>query len=97
MHSQSSVAHDITASIEPMQYLAMQGLGNKTIFCGDGINDLPALATADVGISIGAGEAFIAASVSTSRSSIAGKALCTEGVAVCVTVQPVSLCSTNSS
>lgn len=56
--------------------MSLQGLGNTTVFCGDGVNDLPAIAAADVGISIGAGEAFIAASVSSSHASVAGKALC---------------------
>ncbi len=43
-----------------------------TMFCGDGINDLSALAAADVGMSIGATDAVIAAALSTSKASIAG-------------------------
>ena len=50
-------------------------MGNKTIFCGDGINDLPALAAADVGMSVGATEAVIAAALSTSQGSVAGEGL----------------------
>ena len=50
-----------------------QGLGNTTIFCGDGINDLAALSAADVGMSIGATDAFIAAALSTPQGSVAGE------------------------
>ena len=50
-----------------------QGLGNTTIFCGDGINDLAALSAADVGMSIGATDAVIAAALSTPQGSVAGK------------------------
>jgi len=52
-----------------------QGLGNTTVFCGDGINDLAALSAADVGMSIGATDAFIAAAISTPQGSVAGRSL----------------------
>ena len=52
---------------------AAQGLGHTTMFCGDGINDIAALTAADVGLAVGATDAVIAASLSTSRGSVAGK------------------------
>ena len=51
----------------------LQGLGKTCMYCGDGINDLIALAAADVGFSIGATDASAAAAISTRQCSIAGE------------------------
>ena len=50
----------------------MQGLGKTCMYCGDGSNDLIALAAADVGVAIGASDASAAAVFSTKQFSIAG-------------------------
>ena len=42
------------------------------MYCGDGLNDLIALAAADVGVSIVTGDATAGASISIQQSSIAG-------------------------
>ena len=45
------------------------------MFCGDGLNDLAALGTAEVGLAIGPINAMAAAPFSTQNSSIAGEHL----------------------
>ena len=49
----------------------VQGLGHVIAYAGDGINDVEALRTADVGIAIGTG-AVVAASIYTPANSLQG-------------------------
>ena len=55
--------------------LSLQGLGKSCLYCGDGINDLEALANADVGMAVGSAEASAAATFCDTHYSIAGQLL----------------------
>ncbi|DBA65621.1 TPA: hypothetical protein ACH3X2_002681 [Trebouxia sp. C0005] len=48
------------------------GLGKSCLYCGDGINDLEALANANVGMAVGSAEASAAATFCDTHYSIAG-------------------------
>ena len=56
----------------------LQGLGHVVGYCGDGINDVPALQAADAGLSVGGSEAaaaVVAAPVACLSGSVMGTPL----------------------
>ncbi len=57
------------------------------MYCGDGINDLAALAAADVGMAIGSSDASAAASVSDKHTSVSGIGCRQEQKRKCYTLQ----------
>ena len=66
---------DAWRHIHGLETFVVQGAALSTVYCGDGINDIAALAGADVGMVIGATDAVVAASLSTARKSAAGDVL----------------------
>lgn len=50
-----------------------QGLGATCLYCGDGVNDLVALAAADVGMAVGSSSASAAAAISDEHASVEGE------------------------
>lgn len=58
-------------------YCSLQGLGHVVGYCGDGMNDVPALQAADAGLSVGAfeaGPAVLTAPVASLSGSVMGTA-----------------------
>lgn len=71
----------------------MQGLGKSCLYCGDGINDLEALANADVGMAVGSAEASAAATFCDTHYSIAGQQLTLHSVCASTLHSSVLLCT----